>query len=186
MYRVLTAALLLAAAPVLAQQGQPGAHFIENWDLNGDGQVTVAEATERRTDVFASFDSDDNGLLENAEYALFDEAREADMASQGGKQAHAGMQNATQGMTRGANDLNGDGRVSLEEFTSQAGAWVAQMDRDGDGVVTIADFGRAGETRGQAMKMGQAQGQGKGPGQALGQGMGNGTGNGMGAGRINQ
>jgi hypothetical protein len=43
-------------APALAQQGQPGAHFIESWDGDMDGIVTVEEATARRGDVFAMFD----------------------------------------------------------------------------------------------------------------------------------
>ena len=43
--RVLTvAAALFIASSAYAQQGQPGAHFLENWDLDGDGQVTLAEA----------------------------------------------------------------------------------------------------------------------------------------------
>jgi Ca2+-binding EF-hand superfamily protein len=46
------------------------------------------------------------------------------------------------GMMRGFNDSDGDGRVSREEFTGRTAAWFTMMDRDGDGSVTEADFGR--------------------------------------------
>jgi Ca2+-binding EF-hand superfamily protein len=46
------------------------------------------------------------------------------------------------GMMRGFNDADGDGMVSREEFTSRTADWLAMMDRDGDGQVTAADFGR--------------------------------------------
>ena len=46
------------------------------------------------------------------------------------------------GMMRGFNDGDGDGRVSREEFTSRTADWFAMMDRDGNGQVTVDDFGR--------------------------------------------
>lgn len=142
MHRILVAgAFALLAAPVLAQQGQPGAHFVENWDLDGDGSVTVAEATERRGDVFLSFDADENGFLDAEEYALFDQARALDMEGQGGH-GKGVMERAATGMTMAVNDTNADGRVSRDEFTGNAAAWIASMDSDGDGRVTTDDFGR--------------------------------------------
>ena len=144
------AILALAALPVTVHAdshgqgqggGQPGAHFIENWDLDADGSVTLEEIQHRRDDVFYTFDQDGNGMLEGAEYDNFDEARANDMAGQGGHGA-AVMQPVNQGMTREANDLNSDGAVSEEEFQTASAAWLAQMDSNGDGVVTAADFGR--------------------------------------------
>lgn len=146
------AALTLVAIPVMALAnshgqgggqggGQPGAHFIENWDLDADGQVTLEEIQTRRGDVFYSFDLDGNGLLEGAEYDNFDEARANDMASQGGHGATA-MQPVNEGMTREANDLDGDGAVSEQEFLTAGADWLTRMDRNGDGVVTTDDFGR--------------------------------------------
>ncbi len=162
MTRYLALALALAAAPAFAQQGSPGAHFVENWDLDGDGKVTVEEATERRGDVFSSFDANDDGFLDTEEYVLFDEAREADMAQNGadhgGRQGHGGMMRAADDMLLARNDDDGDGRVSREEFTANAAAWITQMDRNDDGVVTTGDFGRR---RGQGQTLGMGMGKAK-------------------------
>jgi hypothetical protein len=137
---LLPLAALLAATPALAQQGQPGAHFIESWDGDRDGVVTLEEATARRGDVFAMFDMNEDGLLDAEEYVLFDETRALDMENNGGHGRGAMMQ-ASEGMTLPYNDVDADGAVSLGEFLGQAPAWIAAMDRDGDGVITTADFG---------------------------------------------
>ena len=159
----------------MAQQGQPGAHFIENWDLNEDGQVTVEEAAERRGDVFFTFDENEDGFLDAREYVAFDEAREADMQGRGHGQGRGAVMRAADGMLLDRNDLDGDGKVSRDEFVGQATAWVTSMDTNTDGVVTVADFGQG---RGQGGR--QASGQGKGQGQGRqGQGMGIGQGNGQ-------
>lgn len=127
--------------PLHAQQGNPGQHFIENWDLDGNGAVTVAEAQERRGDVFASFDADEDGYMTAEEYVLFDEARANDMEANAGGHGHGKMMRAADGMRLQVNDADGDGRVSQAEFVNAAESWVADMDRDGDGVVTTGDFG---------------------------------------------
>jgi len=40
-------------------------------------------------------------------------------------------------------DAHGDGAVSEDEFVSAGEAWFARFDRNGDGVVTVEDFGAA-------------------------------------------
>ncbi|MCB1492725.1 MAG: EF-hand domain-containing protein [Rhodobiaceae bacterium] len=144
-----SAILLLALAiPVAHAQNQvPGQHFVENWDLNGDGKVTLEEAKERRGDVFASFDTNEDGYLDAEEYVMFDEARANDMAEAGGHQR--GMRNAAEGMRLEMNDVDGDGKVSRDEFLGRAKDWLAFLDSNGDGVVTTDDFGRG---RGRARK----------------------------------
>lgn len=139
MSKRLTAILLACLA--LPVQAQPGAHFIENWDLNEDGQVTLAEATERRDDVFVTFDADDDGRIDAGEYKMFDEARAADMEGQNGH-GNGPMKTAEAGMHLAYNDVDDDGVVSREEFLARAPDWFAEMDRNGDGVVTTSDFGR--------------------------------------------
>ncbi|SMX40304.1 EF-hand domain-containing protein [Maliponia aquimaris] len=141
MLKHISLALLLAAAPALAQQGQPGGHFVQVWDIDGDGKVTVDEATERRGDIFASFDANEDGFLDAEEYVLFDEARNTDLATHAGGPGGGAMMRAADGMLLERNDTDGDGKVSLEEFLGQVPAWVAAMDRTGDGVVTTDDFG---------------------------------------------
>ena len=133
--------LMFAASVALAENGVPGSHFIENWDLDGDGQVTLAEAQERRGDVFYSFDADEDGYIDGEEYKNFDEARKNDMEGQGGH-GNGAMKNAEGGMHLAYNDADSDGRVSRAEFLGRTEAWIGQMDRNGDGVVTTVDFGR--------------------------------------------
>jgi len=127
-----------------AQQGQPGGHFIENWDLDGDGQMTMDEAREKRGDLFTMFDQDENGQLDGGEYDLFDETRQADMAANAGGHQKGGMKNVGKGLVRAFNDTDGDGLVSRSEFVDRTGDWFQMIDQNGDGVVTTEDFSRSG------------------------------------------
>lgn len=123
-----------------AAQETPGAHFIANWDLDGNGTVSVAEITERREMVFGMFDDDQNGMLDAAEYVIFDETRAADMANNASGHG-AGAGRMQEGLALAFNDANEDGAVSLEEFIANSAAWVALVDRDADGEITARDFG---------------------------------------------
>lgn len=136
-------ALSLGTA-AFAQEGQPGAHFVENWDLDEDGQVTLAEAQEKRGDLFYMFDQDENGLLDSAEYDLFDDTRTTDMDDNAGGHNKGQMRGVNQGMTLAFNDANKDGQVSEAEFQAGTDEWFSMMDRNGDSLVTTADFGRKG------------------------------------------
>ncbi|MFD3190068.1 EF-hand domain-containing protein [Sedimentitalea sp. HM32M-2] len=129
------------AGPAIAQQGQPGAHFIENWDQDGDRQVTLQEATQKRAELFTMFDQDENGLLDTTEYQLFDMTRQADMAENAGGHGKGPMKSVNQGLTLPFNDVNGDGAVSRDEFRDRTADWMAGFDRDRDGVISTTDFG---------------------------------------------
>ena len=132
--------LVLGYSAATAAEG-PGAHFIENWDLDGNGAVTVEEARERRSDVFASFDANDDGFLDAEEYELFDEARALDQAENEPQGMGRGNRNPANGMRLEVNDTDGDGKVSRDEFLDNAASWIEMIDRNADGVVTRADFG---------------------------------------------
>jgi Ca2+-binding EF-hand superfamily protein len=150
---VTSAALTLAlAGAALGQQGNPGAHFVQNWDQDGDGAVSLEEARTKRGDLFTSFDADGDGKLSSAEFDAFDEMRAADqeqmrqeMGGKGkgmGMGMGKGMMQAEGGMMRAFNDPDGDGMVSRDEFVGRTADWFAMMDRNGDGQVTEDDFGR--------------------------------------------
>lgn len=144
---ILIAAIAFGTA-VNAGNGQPGAHFIESWDQDEDSQVTLAEVTERRGDIFVTFDEEDDGVLSAQDYVMFDAARAADQEGQGGQGGHGqgggNAQKASVGMELEFNDVNGDGSVSNEEFMARSADWFQILDRNQDGVVTTADFGRRG------------------------------------------
>lgn len=143
---------LVLAGAALAQQGNPGAHFVQNWDQDGDGAVSLDEAQTKRGDPFTSFDADEDGKLSSAEFDAFDGMRAADqeqmreeMGGNGkgmGTGMGKGMMQAEGGMMRAFNDPDGDGMVSRDEFVGRTADWFAMMDRNGDGRVTQDDFGR--------------------------------------------
>ena len=139
---IFAAAFTLATAPVHAA-GVPGQHFIENWDMSGDGIVSLAEVIERRGDIFLTFDADENGFIDANEYVAFDEARAEDMKGQGGANGHGkgAMKNMSEGMTLAFNDADNDGEVSRDEFLGAVDRWMELVDRDGDNAITTADFG---------------------------------------------
>lgn len=150
-----TAALMLGAQAALAQgngqgkgNGQMGAHFIEQWDADGDGRVTLDEARGKRADVFAMFDKDDNGAFDATEWAGVAEHLAAEEGGNGqgkggghGKGRGPGV-HVHAAMTPEFNDADGNGTVTLEEFTGATDRLFTLLDTDGDGAVSAADFGR--------------------------------------------
>jgi EF hand len=151
---VASAALTLAlSGAAFAQAGNPGAHFVQNWDQDGDGAVTAAEAQTMRDNLFTTFDADEDGKLSPEEFDAFDAVRAADQeqvrAEMGvkagggmGQGMGPGMMRAEGGLMRSFNDANGDGAVSREEFVGRSAEWFAVMDRDGDEKITVGDFER--------------------------------------------
>ncbi|PCJ77026.1 MAG: calcium-binding protein [Rhodobacteraceae bacterium] len=138
-FTIAATALTAFLATSAFANGTPGAGFFNEWDIVGDGQVTVEDVASRRSDIFVSFDADDNGILDAGEYAFFDEARVT--SHEGKPKPGGGNRKAAVGMTLAFNDVNGDGSVTLEEFVGQSAAWLALLDLNGDGVVMADDFG---------------------------------------------
>ncbi|HCQ64967.1 MAG TPA: calcium-binding protein, partial [Rhodobacteraceae bacterium] len=77
---LLSATLIAFALPLSAQDSAgwtPGENFIDSWDYDGDGKVTLDEVLERRGDLFMSFDDNEDGQLTAAEFANHDQMRDA-------------------------------------------------------------------------------------------------------------
>jgi Ca2+-binding EF-hand superfamily protein len=139
MKRHLIATALMLTATAASAQTTPGDQFLQNWDLNQDGIATLEELREMRGNVFFSFDANEDGYLDTEEYVLFDEARANDVANYEAEQRDQ-MQQVADGMSLSVSDLDGDGRVSETEFQTGAGAWFDDLDKNGDGGITLADF----------------------------------------------
>ncbi|SOB94137.1 EF-hand domain-containing protein [Rhodobacter maris] len=159
---ILSAACLLiagtAAAPAqtgfgtaqgAGQRAQMAQNFLAMWDLDGDGKVTPAEAREHRGDVFAMFDSDGDGSFSAEEIAGIGDFRTAQQEANGAGPATQRIPalqglGGQGGMTQrqiARLDSNRDNRISQSEFVAGTDAWFAMRDRNGDGVLTVADFG---------------------------------------------
>lgn len=202
----LAAAMALAAGPIFAQNVPvPGVEFMAQWDLNGDGKVTLDEARERRGDIFTMFDQNGDGTYSADEIAMIDEHREMEREAgmgpghqlpegmqpgqglgmgqgpgngigqgpgKGGMAPGRGMgpgQGLGQGLGQGPGqgrglgpggnaaavagfdtpageglmifDRNGDRVISRTEFVAGTDLWFRMRDRNGDGMITGADFG---------------------------------------------
>lgn len=138
---LIAAGILAITTGFAAAEDAPGAHFIQNWDINEDGQVSVEDAAEQRGIVFAMFDDDENDELSAEEYKMFDATREQDAKANGVGHGKGNMKRTQQGLMMAFNDVNGDGVVTKEEFVGKAAEWLAMIDRNADGVVTKDDFG---------------------------------------------
>ena len=143
---LLTTALLLSAAPALAQApsaGMPRAKLqadaeaeFKRVDTNGDGQMSVAEIEKFQTaryaeqiaarakQVFGQLDSDKNGQLSLAEFAKLNPPRKIDASS----------------VLR--IDANKDNKISLDEHRGAALKTFDQFDSDKNGILTQAEVER--------------------------------------------
>ncbi|MHC4670747.1 MAG: EF-hand domain-containing protein, partial [Planctomycetota bacterium] len=102
------------------RSGKDSAHFLQKFDRNGDGQVTKEEFPHERR--FAEIDGNGDGVLSKVEIedAMDKKLRE---------EAYGFFERF---------DLDGDGKITREEFTGPAAAF-ERMDKNHDGVIDKAD-----------------------------------------------
>ena len=156
--------LVLAAAAGLsfggaaaAQPGGPGggpAFGLLEADANSDGQLTRAEFNAAQQARFSELDADRSGGVTEAELeahmrARMDErrARIEQRLAQRGEEApdKRGGPNPERMRARlqegfSKQDANGDGAMSLAEFSARGEGMFARLDQDKNGVVTLAEI----------------------------------------------
>lgn len=156
----LTSPLLIAAlicAPVIASAsgngtGQPGAQFLIEWDRSGTGSVSLGDMQTRRAEIFEMFDLNGDGVIDADEAANMAQTVAGKEENKGRADAKPGKGQAQGGMGPGRvihdamsfafNDSNGDGVITKDEFVAATVQVFAALDRNRDGALTMADFGR--------------------------------------------
>jgi EF hand len=102
------------------QRGAPGERLFEVFDVDQDGTLTQAEVDQARQNKLVEFDANGDGSLSLEEYqALWLDAMRERMVDQ--FQDH---------------DDDGDGLVTVEEFSERYSRIVDRLDTDGDDQIT--------------------------------------------------
>lgn len=131
-------ALVLATGFAQADRGHGWRHggmanLSERYDANNDGRVSQEEIDANRTQWHGDFDRDKSGDLSLAEFEqLWLKARREQMVRE--------YQDF---------DRDGDGKVTAAEYRQPMANTVANMDRNGDGVISRDDRRWRGRRGGQ-------------------------------------
>lgn len=160
---------LALSAPVFARGGhemgmdsERMAEFITQYDSNQDGTVTTEEIQTARATEFQQADTNANGTLELQELQVDMESKQAEhqatrfaqidtdgnsqLSAEEFQNAHLGPDTGIAATLFGLADQDKNGALSPEEFAAlrspEGHVWrhFAQLDRDGDGVISAAEY----------------------------------------------
>ncbi|WP_435257773.1 EF-hand domain-containing protein [Thioclava sp. FR2] len=142
---VLPLAVTLMAGVALAQNGNPGSEFMEQWDMDSDGAVTLDELRTKRGEVFYMFDVEGDGALAASDWAGVAAHVQEEQKIKGGGHGAGGNGRGPgaamhAAMTPEFNDADGNGDVTLAEFEAASDRLFAALDRNGDHIVSATDF----------------------------------------------
>jgi len=156
--------LAAQAGPGKGHRGH-GAHLMQI-DANADGNITRAEAEASIAARFATIDANSDGFVTQDEMKTHHETKRAEMKAKweakkaegeaAGKPAREGKPKREKDPAKAADwqakkaeksaehwaamDTDGDGRLSLAEFTAQHIKFFDKMDADNDGTITKAEL----------------------------------------------
>lgn len=159
--------LAAQAGPGKGHRGH-GAHLMQ-MDTNADGNITRAEAEASIAARFAEIDANSDGFVTQDEMKTHHEAKRAEMKAKweakkaegeaAGKPAREGRMNRDKDPAKAAEwqakraeksaerwaamDSDGDGRLSLAEFTAEHIKFFDKMDADNNGTITKAEIDAA-------------------------------------------
>jgi Ca2+-binding EF-hand superfamily protein len=131
----MTALLLLSlglAAPAFAQDGRGMELMFTRLDADGNGEVSLEEITEARSQQFQRSDADGDGRVTLAELTAMQE-RIARLVT---------LPGAAPAERLRRQDLDGDGSLSVTEFTAPPPLFDL-IDADGNGAISRAELDRA-------------------------------------------
>lgn len=133
---IVMVAIAVTGTSVVAKSTDRGERMsFEQFDQDGDGQITRAEMEEFRSARFAEMDTNGDGFISTDELT-------AQSVKRAGDRAAKMMERL---------DTDGDGLLSEEDLAQapRAGRMFDRLDQNQDGVVTKAEFDEARERFGK-------------------------------------
>ena len=135
----------------MGRPGGPGTGAEIRWfhaaDRDGDGKVTLDEFVDFQKEIFKRLDRNDDGVLTPDEFQRADLAPQGDVPPMGwGRLDGPGPMPASihpEALVQrlvAQRDRDGNGALSLEEFGADRKALFEALDRNNDGVVTVQDI----------------------------------------------